>query len=147
MSGGGTVSLFVLQHPTKQDEVAWVPAVDLDVDSDNSGDIDENDDPIEEDAPGKRIFINTNADNKNEIVDKTDIRQTYLDKNLVDKDFAEIRLAFDAEAANLMGFELWYRNWGGVTMAIPPVHPGRAQRFFARFQPSRDKNQRVTSMR
>jgi hypothetical protein len=78
-------------------------AVDLDVDSDNSGDIDENDDPIEEDAPGKRIFINTDDDNKNGIVDKTVIRQTHLDNNLIDKDFAEIRLAVNAGAASLMG--------------------------------------------
>ncbi|MEX0669881.1 MAG: hypothetical protein WD060_05435 [Pirellulales bacterium] len=62
---GATVSLFVLQHPTKQDQVLWVPAVDLDVDSDNTGVVQgsEHEDSIEDIAgvdatPGKVLLVN-----------------------------------------------------------------------------------------
>jgi hypothetical protein len=54
-AGGPAVSLYVLQHPTRQDQVVWEPrGVDLDVDSNNDGRIAEDDDPIEEktDLPG-----------------------------------------------------------------------------------------------
>ena len=61
--GGGAVALYALQSPTKQDQVVWGPAVDLDVDSNNDGHLDpENspsgtDDKIEQSTNDQGVIV------------------------------------------------------------------------------------------
>jgi hypothetical protein len=72
------------------------PTVDIDVDSNNSGDIDDTDDPIEDIDPGvdvpagARVFQNIDDDNRNREADKDDAA---FEAQYEDLDLAEARLS------------------------------------------------------
>jgi hypothetical protein len=94
-----------------------IPWVDLDVDSNNDGDIDltngrnGKDDKIEDDEalPGKRIFVNMDDDNQNGHPDHIDSHSAYIAK-VADDDFAEMRLKVAAAALGpLEGFTVRLR--------------------------------------
>jgi len=91
-AGGPAVSLYVLQHPTRQDQVVWEPrGVDLDVDSNNDGTIDTDngpdgtDDRIEEDRKEPGVIVPVGGDRAKMVVD--------VPKGM------KATLAFDAAAA------------------------------------------------
>jgi hypothetical protein len=70
--------------------------INIDTDSNNNGTIKHSeDDPIENDSShvGKRIFVNTDDDNKNGVADVNDTHHSdYTTYNSQDKDFAEIKI-------------------------------------------------------
>lgn len=55
--------------------------VDLDIDSDNDSTIEEQDDPIEMNEPGKLIYLNQDDDNKNDTEDKQENTAEVTDEN------------------------------------------------------------------
>lgn len=100
--------------------------VDIDTDSDNDGDVDRSsaEDAVEDVSGGgigevgKRIFINTDDDNKNGVADRSDIhRSDYTASNTSDDDFAEIKLAIGGiDTTQLDGYELWLGHPSGVNL-------------------------------
>ncbi|MGH9201323.1 MAG: hypothetical protein ACRD2A_08815, partial [Vicinamibacterales bacterium] len=65
-------------------KVAWLYLeVDLDIDSDNDGVIEEDEDGIEENAPGKLVVVNDDDDNANGSPDKDDVGGTTGENDLV----------------------------------------------------------------
>ncbi|MCD4728702.1 MAG: putative Ig domain-containing protein, partial [Pirellulales bacterium] len=77
-----------------------VVEVDIDTDSNNDGNVDRTDaeDAVEDVAGsgvgqvGKRIFVNTDDDNKNGKADSSDVKSAYTAPDLTDNDFAQIML-------------------------------------------------------
>jgi hypothetical protein len=108
--------------PLTHDTVYFtVVMLDIDVDSDNDGTLSESplEDAIEDRAGsgpgqvGKRIFLNSDDDNKNGRPDMFDSRADYLTPDpevddFHDKDFAEVRLkAFALDELKGRGYTLW----------------------------------------
>ncbi len=90
-------------------------ALDLDADSNNNGAVDFDDseeDGMEDDSVGKRVFVNKDDDNKNGEPDSDDDHSDYTRPNpdVSDNDFAEIQLVFNLtqeELATLTGYKLY----------------------------------------
>ncbi len=129
--------------PQTDDTVFFtVVQLDIDIDSDNDGNLagSPGEDAIEDRAGsgvgqvGKRIFSNTDDDNKNGRPDTLDSKSDYLKLGLHDKDFAKIKL--DALAVSgLQGYSLWLgvdgklKTWGDKQKTwlseLPPNAEGR----------------------
>jgi hypothetical protein len=100
------------------------PTVDIDVDSNNSGDIDDTDDPIEDIDPGvdvpagARVFHNIDDDNRNREADKDDAA---FEAQYEDLDLAEARLSTSDLRVindNPLKKDGTYRLWLGVPQGL-----------------------------
>jgi hypothetical protein len=100
------------------------PTVDIDVDSNNSGDIDDTDDPIEDIDPGvdvpagARVFQNIDDDNRNREADKDDAA---FEAQYEDLDLAEARLSTSDLRVinnNPLKKDGTYRLWLGVPQGL-----------------------------
>ncbi|MCX6345239.1 MAG: right-handed parallel beta-helix repeat-containing protein [Armatimonadetes bacterium] len=80
-------------HPAEKSWTITVVDVDIDTDSNNDGAIDSQDDPIEENLPGRIITYNTDDDNFNDVPDK-DESGTLTGEN----DLAQIKLAYGSSS-------------------------------------------------
>lgn len=95
---GGDPALGGPNYAEGKTAYVHIPLMDIDTDSNNNGSIDGSiAEDLIEDVPeelGKRIFVNTEDDNKNGKVDSDDIKSDYTTGGFTDDDFAELSLDF-----------------------------------------------------